>query len=50
MKFIADESVDLSVVERLRGDGHNVLYVAEMATGIPDEEVSAAANDSKRCF
>ncbi len=47
MNFIADESVDLPVVERLRGDGHSVLYVAEMAAGIPDEEVLAAANNNK---
>jgi predicted nuclease of predicted toxin-antitoxin system len=45
MNFLADEAVDLPVVERLRGDGHEVLYVAEMNPGISDEKVLAIAND-----
>jgi hypothetical protein len=36
MNFLADESVDQPVVERLRVDGHDVLAVAEMAPGIPE--------------
>ncbi|MGB9903986.1 MAG: DUF5615 family PIN-like protein [Desulfotomaculales bacterium] len=39
MKFIADESIDLSIVESLRRDGHITLYVAEMDPGIKDDEV-----------
>jgi len=39
MKFVADESVDLPIVERLRHDGHIVWYVAEMDPGITDDEV-----------
>ena len=45
MKFLADEGVDFPVVQRLRTDGHEVLYVAEMDPGISDEEVLAAANE-----
>jgi predicted nuclease of predicted toxin-antitoxin system len=47
MIFLADEGVDLSVVQRLRNDGHEVLYVAEMDPGISDEEVLTAANEKQ---
>ena len=45
MNFLADEGVDFPVVQRLRSDGHEVLYVAEMDPGISDETVLATAND-----
>jgi hypothetical protein len=45
MNFLADEGVDYPVVQRLRTDGHEVLYVAEMDPGISDEKVLAAANE-----
>ncbi|MHC1741846.1 MAG: DUF5615 family PIN-like protein [Syntrophobacteraceae bacterium] len=45
MNFLADEGVDLPVVQKLRSDGHEVLYVAEMDPGITDERVLAVAND-----
>jgi hypothetical protein len=32
-------SVDRQIVERLRADGHQVAYVAEMSPGIMDEVV-----------
>ena len=44
MNFPADEGVVFPVVQRLRSDGHEVLYVAEMAPGVSDERVLAAAN------
>ncbi|WP_310488631.1 DUF5615 family PIN-like protein [Chamaesiphon sp. VAR_69_metabat_338] len=44
MKFLADENMDVAIVERLRQDGHQVWYVAEMEPGIPDDEVLALAN------
>ncbi len=47
MKFLADESVDLQVVDRLRKDGHEVWYVAEMEPGIPDELVLSWANQER---
>jgi len=37
--FLADESVDRQIVERLRLDGHLVAYVAEMSPGIMDDTV-----------
>jgi hypothetical protein len=36
MTFLADEGVDRQIVERLRLDGHQVAYVAEMSPGIMD--------------
>ena len=44
MNFLADESVDRQIVERLRQDGHLVQYVAEMEPGISDNVVLASAN------
>ena len=44
MNLIADEGVDRAVVERLRQDGHDVVYVAELAPSVPDEEVLRQAN------
>ncbi len=46
--FLADESVDREIVERLRGEGHDVLYVAEMEPGITDDEVFERANATGR--
>lgn len=43
MTFLADENVDRAVVHRLRSDGHDVDYVAEMRAGITDEQVLALA-------
>lgn len=39
MILLADEGVDRQIVERLRQDGHQVVYVAEMSPGIVDEAV-----------
>jgi len=39
MNLLADEGVDLQIVERLRQTGHSVLYIAEMDPGIDDDEV-----------
>ena len=44
MNFVADEGVDRQIVERMRADGHSVLYVAEMAPGIADDVVLSRAN------
>ena len=33
------------LIQKLRSDGHEVLYVAEMAPGASDETVLAAANE-----
>ena len=45
MKILADESVASEIVLRLRSDGHDVGYVAEMSPGIMDEEVLTLAAD-----
>ncbi|MBN3927905.1 DUF5615 family PIN-like protein [Nostoc sp. NMS4] len=45
MKFLGDENLDWQIVERLRLDGHEALYVVEMQPGIPDDEVLNLANN-----
>ena len=45
MNFVADESVDRQIVERLRDDGHSVWYIAEMSPSISDDEVLQHANN-----
>lgn len=44
MKLVADEGVDRQIVERLRDEGHTVLFVAEFEPGLPDDGVLALAN------
>ena len=44
MKIIADEGVDRPIVVRLREDGHQVWYAAEMEPGLPDEALLDLAN------
>jgi predicted nuclease of predicted toxin-antitoxin system len=44
VNFLADESVDRQIVERLRAEGHSVPSVAEMEPGISDEVVLSHAN------
>lgn len=45
MKIVADEGVDRQVVEQLRRENHQVIYVAELAAGIDDDEVLRLANE-----
>ncbi len=45
MNFLADEGVDRPIVDRLRQDGYTLLYVAEMAPSISDDEVLDLANE-----
>src|SRR5215213_9463754 len=45
MNLLADESVDRHIVERLRQDGFEVLYVAEMEPGVADNVVLERANE-----
>lgn len=44
MNLVADESIDRPTVERLRQDGHAIVYVAEMQPGISDDQVLQEAN------
>ena len=48
MRLLADEGVDAAIVARLRDDGHDVVYVAELSPGITDEAVLELANGDKR--
>ncbi len=52
MKFLADENVDKPIVERLRKDSHEVLYVLEIEPSISDDEVIQRTNqdDLWSCF
>ena len=45
MNLVADEGVERQIVEKLRQDGHAVVYVAELAPSISDDEVLQQAND-----
>ncbi len=44
MNFLADESVDRPIVERLRRDGHQVSYATELGPGMSDDDVLNLAN------
>lgn len=46
MNLLADESVDEQIVQRLRREGMDVSYVAEMEPGIPDELVLNRSNEA----
>ena len=45
MKLVADEDVDRHIVEQLRNEGYEVVYVAELARSISDDEVLELANN-----
>jgi predicted nuclease of predicted toxin-antitoxin system len=45
MNLVADESVDCQIVNRLRDDGHKVLYIAEVEPSISDDAVFNRANE-----
>jgi len=47
VKFLADECVDRQIVDRLRQEGYEVLYVVEMEPGISDDEVLSLTNLKK---
>ncbi len=47
MNLLADENVDRQIVDQLRIDGHDVLYIADLDPGITDNEVFDCANEKK---
>lgn len=47
MYFVADESIDRQIVDRLREEGHRVFFIAETESGISDDEVLEIANKEK---
>jgi predicted nuclease of predicted toxin-antitoxin system len=46
LKIVADESVDKQIVNRLRSDGHDVLFIAELDPGIDDDTVLLRSRES----
>jgi hypothetical protein len=46
MTFLADECIDQQIVDRLRRDGHETRFVAEMDPGISDEAVLSLSVDT----
>ncbi len=46
MNLLADESIDKPIVDRLRQDSHNVLYIAELDPSIDDDTVLRRANQN----
>lgn len=44
MNFLADEGIDKQIVDRLRQDGHMIVYIAEESPGIPDDVILEMAN------
>jgi predicted nuclease of predicted toxin-antitoxin system len=48
MRFVADENVSHRVVERLRADGHDVILVAELLSGMSDKDVLKLAGSEAR--
>ncbi len=47
MIFVADESVDKPIVDRLRADGHEVHFIGESDPGLSDESVLSFSNFKK---
>lgn len=48
MKLLADENTHGDVVIWMRSAGHDVVYVAESAAGLTDDQVLALANAEER--
>jgi predicted nuclease of predicted toxin-antitoxin system len=48
VKLLGDEGVDAAIVARLRADGHDVVYVAELSPSITDQAVLELANGDER--
>jgi len=48
MRLLADECCDLLLVNSLREDGHDVLFVAEIMRGASDDDIIEYAYTQKR--
>jgi len=48
VRLLADEGIDAAIVARLRSNGHDVVYVAELSPGITDDAVLELANVDER--
>jgi predicted nuclease of predicted toxin-antitoxin system len=47
MRLVVDEGVHSFIVDRLREDGHDVLYIAQAMPGLPDDGVVSVAREQK---
>lgn len=50
MRWLGDERVSASLVMVLRADGHDVHYVAEIASGLSYTDVVALASRDNGCY
>jgi hypothetical protein len=48
VRLLVDEGVAVAIVARLRTDGHDVIYVAELAPGMTDSAVLELASAEQR--
>ena len=48
MRLVADENVEKKIVDRLRADGHDVIFIAEDEPGIDDGDVLNRSLQSDR--
>jgi predicted nuclease of predicted toxin-antitoxin system len=46
VKIVADENIDQQIFDRLRSDGHEVLFIAELDPGIDDNAVLLKSRES----
>lgn len=44
MTFVADENVDVPIIQALRAAGHTVIHMSEVDPSVPDEVVLETAN------
>ena len=45
MRFVADEGVDSQIVDRLRAEEHDLIYIAEISIGLGDDLILRFANE-----
>lgn len=50
MRVLADENVPLEAIEVLRGRGHDVAWIREVAPGSSDERVMERAQNEERAL
>jgi predicted nuclease of predicted toxin-antitoxin system len=48
MRLLADENFPLDAVKALRNEGHDVVWIREVARGIGDEKVLSQAQEEER--
>ncbi|MBN2204165.1 MAG: DUF5615 family PIN-like protein [Thermoleophilia bacterium] len=48
MRLLADEGVEVGIVARLRAEGHDLVYIAELAPGTSDDAVLDLAAREER--